>query len=460
MTFWALPASDAPALALGADAASARVVDYRRLASLADAFVATLGTRARKRLGIVLCANAPEPIAAYLGALRAGDAAMLLNAQVAPGQLAALADAYRPDWIVQPSARDRLPGYRLVETDGDWSTLRRDDGADAGKIHDDLAVLLSTSGTTGSPKMVRLSYRNLDANARAIVEYLALGADERAITTLPFNYAYGLSVLNSHLSAGASLVLSDDSLLAREFWNRFALHGATSLAGVPYTYEILHRLDPDRLNLETLRTLTQAGGRLAPKLVDYFREVAQRRGWRFFVMYGQTEAAPRISYVPPALLATKAGSIGIAIPGGRLSLSPDGELVYEGPNVMLGYAFDRADLARGDETGGRLHTGDLAEVDADGCYFLRGRLRRYVKIHGNRVNLDDIERALEERLDRPVAVAGEDDRLRIYLGGDADAAKAFLTDAYRLHHSTFGIRVVEEIPRGSTGKKDYSALPR
>jgi acyl-CoA synthetase (AMP-forming)/AMP-acid ligase II len=460
MTFWALPASDAPALALGHDAASFDVVTYRQLATLADAFVASLGERTRKRLGVILCANAVAPIAAYLGALRAGDAVMLLNAQIANAPLATIVDAYRPDWILQPQTRDVPYGWRVIDVAGNWATLVRDGiAADAAAIHADLAVLLSTSGTTGSPKMVRLSYRNLDTNARAIVEYLSIGADERAITTLPFNYAYGLSIVNSHLAAGAALVPTDESLVSREFWSRFALHGVTSLAGVPYTYEILHRLNPERLGLATLRTLTQAGGRLAPRLVEWFRDASARNGWRFFVMYGQTEAAPRISYVPPQRLAAKAGSIGIAIPGGHLSLSPDGELVYEGPNVMLGYALARDDLARGDDLGGRLATGDLARVDDDGYYFLLGRLGRYIKVHGNRVSLDDIERALEDRFGVAVAVTGRDDRFEVFLaGGDADAAKAFVVDAYRLHHSTFAVRLIAEIPRSASGKKDYAAL--
>jgi long-chain acyl-CoA synthetase len=467
MSFWALSDADPRAAALiGGDdgAAPAGPVSYGELAARADAFAEGLGKSGRKRLGAILCRNSLATVVAYLGALRAGDAVMLLNEQTAPDLLQSIVDAYRPDWIVRPGVEAVPDGYRVIDAGlgAAWQGLVLQGASAQTAPHPALAVLLSTSGTTGSPKFVRLSHKNLDANARAIVDYLGMNAGDRAITTLPFNYSYGMSVVNSHLQAGASIVLSDTSMLTREFWDAFAQHGVTSLAGVPYTYQMLHRLDPKKLGLASLRTLTQAGGRLPDRLVAYFSELSAEQGWRFFVMYGQTEAGPRISYVPPAMLPAKLGSIGVAVPGGKLSIGGDGELVYQGDNVMMGYALGRADLGKGDELGGTLHTGDLARVDGDGYFYLEGRMRRFVKVHGNRVSLDDIEHRLEERLQQPVAVVGEDDKLQVFLsaGADADVARALIQQSYRLHHTTFKLHQVDSIPMQTTGKKNYAGLPQ
>jgi acyl-CoA synthetase (AMP-forming)/AMP-acid ligase II len=465
MNFWALASCkpDARALMFGADAASAGSMTYAELGRRADDFAGKIGGSDRKRLGAILCRNAPEAIIAYLAALRCGDAMMLLDGQTNPALLQAILERYQPEWMYQAMPQQDRQGYTGEHEDDrpdGWHLLRRANPGPTATPHPDLAVLLSTSGTTGSPRMVRLSHANIASNAKAIVEYLAIDSGVRVITTLPFNYSYGMSVVNSHLAAGATLVLTECGLTSREFWDTFNYHRVTSLPGVPYTYQMLHRLNPRKLQLDSLDTLTQAGGPLPRRLVDYFRELSDERGWRFFVMYGQTEAAPRISYVPPTMLASKAGSIGIAIPGGRLTLTESGELIFEGRNVMMGYAECRDDLAGGDELNGRLATGDLANVDADGYYFLRGRLKRFIKIHGNRISLDEIEQGLESRLNQPVAVVGRDDQLKVYLsaGANADAAKQLLTRSYHLHPATFSLVPVVALPYTASGKKDYSGL--
>ena len=282
----------------------------------------------------------------------------------------------------------------------------------------------------------------------------------KAITSLPFNYSYGMSVANSYFCAGASLVLTDTSIVNREFWDTFACHRVNSLAGVPYTFQMIHRLNPRKLPLDSLQTLTQAGGALNLRLMDYFRELSDEMGWRFFVMYGQTEASPRISYVPPTNLAAKRGSIGIPIPGGKLSVSAEGELIYEGPNVMMGYSESREELSKGDELHGRLATGDLASQDEDGYFFLHGRLKRFVKVFGNRISLDDIEQKLETELGKPVAAIGEDDKINIFLDGKDffDKARSVLTGLFHLHATTFSIHALEALPFTSSGKKDYAKL--
>jgi long-chain acyl-CoA synthetase len=320
-------------------------------------------------------------------------------------------------------------------------------------------VLLSTSGTTGSPRLVRLARRNLEANAASIAEYLEIDAGERAIASLPIHYSYGLSVLNSHLAAGASIVLTRESVIRPGFWEQAAAQGATSFAGVPYTYAMLERTGLLRTRApKTLRTLTQAGGRLAPEAIVALHELMAERGGRLFVMYGQTEATARIAYVPPDALPDKAGTIGLPIPRGELRVD-DGELVYRGPNVMLGYAEDRADLARGDDLGGELRTGDLGHRDDDGFFVVTGRSARIAKVFGLRVNLDEVEAAA--RRFGAVAAVDAGDAVRLFVEGDAvdpREVRTHLADLMHVNSRAFDVHGIERLPTRGSGKIDYAAL--
>ncbi|MDB4975297.1 MAG: AMP-dependent synthetase and ligase, partial [Myxococcaceae bacterium] len=339
-------------------------------------------------------------------------------------------------------------------------------------LHPELAVLLSTSGTTGSPKLVRLSYENVRANARSIATYLELGPSERAISSLPFHYSYGLSVLNSHLYAGASMVVSDASVMRPELWQAMREHACTSFAGVPYAYQIMRRIGFEKQELPALRTLTQAGGKLPAALVAHYAALMKARSGRFIPMYGQTEATARMSYLPPERLPEHAGSIGIAIPEGSLHVVDlqdgrelseplaTGQLVYRGPNVMLGYASSRADLALGDMQGGQLATGDLGHRDADGLFYVTGRLKRFAKVYGLRINLDEVEDRMRQH--GPAAVVSDDERLTLYceFGDDAryETLRTELATLYQLNVNTFRFRRIEALPLLASGKIDYDAL--
>lgn len=371
----------------------------------------------------------------YLAALEAGHAVALLDAGLAPELFAGLCERYEPHLVLGPEGAEE-----------------RRSGAEP---HEQLSLLLSTSGTTGSPKLVRLSARAVEANAVSIAVYLELGPEERAIASLPFHYSYGLSVLNSHLLAGASIVLPKEGIVQLGFWSAFERHGCTSFAGVPYSYELLRRTGWENRALGGLRTMTQAGGRLAPERALELQRKLRSRGGRFVVMYGQTEATARIAWVPPSWLEDKAGSIGVPIPGGELEVVA-GELVYRGANVMMGYAGERDDLALGDELGGVLHTGDLGHRDDDGFYWVTGRSRRFTKLYGLRVNLDEVERALPV----PCAALGQDERgiVVFAVGGDPDELGARLAARFGLRARTFDVRAVSRLPTTASGKIDYSAL--
>jgi acyl-CoA synthetase (AMP-forming)/AMP-acid ligase II len=454
--FWSL---DGPSAATTAVVSTDGLrLSYGDLRAAADTFGETIATP-EKTLGFVLCRNVPECLIAYLGALRSGSAVCLLDADIAESALHRLVGEYRPDWVYS-TGQILLAGYS--RQDGVEGCLyQRHAEAHASSISPELALLLPTSGSTGSPKVVRLSYANLQANAASIVEYLSITPDDRCITSMPLAYSYGLSVVHTHLLAGAQVLMTTSSFLQREFWTLFREQRATSLAGVPYHYDVMlsrRLLDQD---LASLRVLTQAGGRLSPERIEQLEGAATRKGWRFFVMYGQTEATARISFVPPERLRAKIGSIGIAVPRGRLSLDPaTGELLYEGPNVMLGYAERRTDLAKGDELGGRLRTGDVATCDEDGFHYVTGRLRRILKIFGRRFNLDDIEMFVSSNVGASVACFGSDDLICVAIDEAASeqAVAHVMHGILKIHPSAFRILRVDAIPRLASGKLDYRSL--
>jgi acyl-coenzyme A synthetase/AMP-(fatty) acid ligase len=409
---------------------------YAALADRVDALADALG-RDTRRLVLVVGANDAAAVTAYLACLAARHPVLL----ALPGvPLESLVDAYDPDVVI----RDGLVSERRPGT--------------AHALHDDLALLLSTSGTTGSPKHVRLSYANVESNAAAIASYLGIAADDRAVTTLPMHYCYGLSVLNSHLLAGAAVVLTDLSVVDPCFWDLFAEHGATTFAGVPYTFELLDRVGFAGMDLPTLRYVTQAGGRLDPERVRAYADLGRRRGWDLWVMYGQTEATARMAYLPPSLAATHPGAIGVPVPGGAFEIE-DGELVYTGPNVMLGYAHSPADLALG-RTVTRLRTGDLARRHPDGVYEVVGRRSRFVKAFGLRIDLDRVQALLAAR---GVTAACTDDGERLVVAVEAPARdETAVRDGVArdcgIPPRAVTVHAVEALPRTPGGKLDYAAV--
>jgi acyl-CoA synthetase (AMP-forming)/AMP-acid ligase II len=321
-----------------------------------------------------------------------------------------------------------------------------------GLAHPELSVLLTTSGSTGNPKLVRLSRTAVLTNAEQIAEVLGIDENEVAITTLPLFYSYGLSVLNSHLVRGATVVLERTGIVQRTFWDAAAEHRVTSMAFVPSQYEMLRRLRFDPAKYPALRTLTQAGGRLRAERVTEFAGKMAAVGGRFFVMYGQTEAGPRMATLPADRLADKLGSVGRALPGGEFTIADD-EVVYRGPNVMMGYAETAADLVKGDEQGGVLHTGDLGRLDDEGFLFITGRLKRMAKVFGVRINLDDVEKNF------PVAAVAGDDKLVVFTD-DADAAalRSKIAEWLGTHHTGVVVQRIEALPLLPNGKTDYRAL--
>lgn len=427
------------------------VVTYADLAARVAAAADALG--AVRRLVLVEAVNSVDCLVTYLAAL-AGRHPVLLAAGDAARQR--LVDRYDPDVVARPA------------DDGGWSVEERRPGT-AHDLHPDLALLLGTSGSAGSPKLVRLGAAAVDANAAAVAAALGLSADDRAVTTLPLAYCYGLSVVHSHLLRHAGVVVSPHSVLDEAFWALLEHAGVTTLAGVPWTFDLLDRAGLAERPAPALRLVTQAGGRLPPDRVRGYAALGARRGWEFAVMYGQTEATARMAVLPPALAASRPQAVGRPVPGGSFRvLEPDGdrpvppgevgEIVYSGANVMLGYAHGPADLALG-RTTTDLRTGDLGRLAPDGLLEVTGRCSALVKVAGIRVDLDHVEAELAD-LGLVACATGGDDRVEVAVEGCAHPGMVRSLLASELSLAAAAIRVVavEALPRRENGKPDRPAV--
>jgi acyl-CoA synthetase (AMP-forming)/AMP-acid ligase II len=429
----------------------------------------------RKALGFLFAWNDFPSLVAYLAAIQAGHAVAMLNPELDAALKARLISRFQPDFIVAPESHPP-PSicdnalYRAVASRYPGQLLLRSTAPNQHPIHPDLTLLISTSGSTGSPKLVRLSWTNLESNACQINNALHNTEQDRTVVTAPIFNGYGQSVIHTMLTAGGSFALTRARIISREFWDVARQAECTAIGGVPYFYQTLDRLDLNSLDVPRLTKFVQTGGRLPVHLARKYHSIAQGRGGGLHLMYGQAEATARITGLPPELLPEAPDSIGVVLPGGRLWVErggcecgpmEEGELIYHGPNVMMGYATCPGDLARADDLGGTVATGDLGYRDSRGLFFITGRASRFVKLHGWRVSLDEVEELLSHA--GTVAAIGEPDRLVIYTEASADTLAGAVTQLaarLNLHPSGFEIRVIENIPRLANGKVNYSGLAR
>lgn len=402
---------------------------------------------------ILKCDNTIHTLVAYLALLQLGIPMILVSADADAEVIARLDGIYLPSAVINGDVVKRCR-----------SAVTCLDSA--------IGVLLSTSGSTGASKLVKISRRGLQANAQSICEYLELTKHDVAVTMLPFEYSYGLSVINSHLLSGSKIVLNDSSVLSKEFWEKVSEQRVTGLVGVPFTYQTIRRLKYERFKTDSVRYLTQAGGKLDADTIKYFLDATSAKGQNFFVMYGQTEATARMTYLDPLFASDKLGSIGKPIPGGRIEvLSSDGEkiekpyvqgqLVYYGDNVMLGYANNFRDLQTGDCMHSRLETGDIGYFDDDGFLFITGREKRFIKINGSRISLDEVDMLISEYSDFGASF-GNDDNLVLLFTSENQTDEAIIVSEinkrFKINENYISVRLISEMPRNSNGKINYSEL--
>lgn len=445
--------------------------DFVRYSSILDLCNTESFKRTQGRLTFCLIDNDLGGISGYLALLAGRSVPLMLNASTDESQLQQLIQRYKPKYLWCSEAKGeafqnaspliRFRGYCLIELKGSEN-----------KVHPLVSLLLSTSGSTGSPKFVKLSMKNILSNAASIVEYLRLDQDSKPITTMPPNYSYGLSIIHSHVLVGATIAVTNKTLFDKGFWHFIKESKATNFNGVPFHYEILKKLKFSKMNLPNLSTLTQAGGRMDPKLLIEYAEICRSSGRKFITMYGQTEASPRMAYLPHQLSFTKPESIGVPIPGGEMWLENEngaaissegvtGELVYKGPNVFLGYAESYEDLFTGDEQCGILRTGDLAKFDSDGCYFIMGRKSRFIKLFGHRVSLQDIEdRLLTNGFE--VLCGGADDFLEVFTNSSSTdqgtKIKELIIEWFKMPPRNISVYGLAKFPRNDYGKIQYNNL--
>lgn len=414
-----------------------------------------------RSLFFILTRNDVGGIAWVMATILSGNVPLILSANTDPQLLRNLIDTYQAQYICRPSeSHENLYGYSLTDT-----------GTGKCEMHPELSHLLPTSGSTGSPKLVRHNYDNIEATALNISTFFELSPEDRPLMVLPLHYTMGLSMVFSHLKVGATILITDLSMTDPRFWKFMKEERATSFTGVPFSYEILDKMRFTRMNLPDLTLLTQGGGKMPPELNLKFAEYCRENGKKWIATYGQSEGTARMAWLPPEYAISKMGSIGIAVPNGKLSLrnsdgeeimeSPaTGEMCYEGKNVTMGYARCREDLVLGDEWHGFLPTGDIAYRDEDGFYFILGRIGRFLKIFGNRIGLDECEQIVRAAVSCECACTGNDNRLIVYitLQADADKAKTALTDATHLPANVIEIRVIETLPKNEAGKILYAKL--
>jgi acyl-CoA synthetase (AMP-forming)/AMP-acid ligase II len=392
----------------------ARRVTYEDLwrgACAVSGFLRTNGVRPGHRVAVIL-ENSPEYIAAYYGALTAGAMAVGLNHAARARELTRwvehcdagclIVDARHPDFreLVEHAAARLVVVVGEAQGGTSWeSVLQSTPGEPSPVAEGTPAAIIYTSGTTGRPKGVTLTHGNLAANARAIVEYLGLSSADRVVNVLPFSYSYGSSVLHTHLTTGATLILENSLVYPSRVLSRIAEERATGFPGVPSTFALLlQSSDLARTDLSSLRYVTQAGG--AMPRANIARLCGALPGTRIFIMYGQTEATARLCYLPPELLNEKIGSVGIPVAGMEVQVLKDdgtvataheiGEVRVRGTSVMLGYFNDPGATAAVLREGW-LYTGDLGYRDADGFLYLQGRRSDMIKSGAHRISPADIE---------------------------------------------------------------------
>ncbi|MBO7635473.1 MAG: AMP-binding protein [Paludibacteraceae bacterium] len=413
----------------------------------------------KRTLIFILSENSIGSLLGYTASLTNRIVPLIISAAIDKGLYGHLYDLYQPEylWLPQANVENKdfvfsSNGYCLVKT-----------GKKTVSMYEELSLLLPTSGSTGSSKLVRHSYRNIEANASNVSQLFKLDGSEKAMAILPMHYTMGLSVVSSHLLAGATLMLSNRSLLDKGFWSM--LKEATSFTGVPYSYEILMKMRFCKMDLPNLKVITQGGGKLSEDMFKRLAQYAFDNNKKFIATYGQTECTGRMAYLPAELAMNKTCSIGVAEPGGQLSIVDEngedtfageaqGELVYRGENVTLGYANCRDDLNNGDENHGIMHTGDLAYRDSDGCYFIIGRMKRFLKIFGLRIGLDEVEQMIKDEYNIDCYCKGTDEKLTILVTDSKwrDILPDFIEEKTHLFHQKVDVQVVKEIVRNEAGK--------
>ena len=414
---------------------------------------------------LIIASNNVNSIIGYVSFVKSENTSILLDKSFKLEYFFKIIKKYKPNYIFCPKEYlTKINQIREIAKIGDYFLIKTNFKKN-GKINKKNLLLLPTSGTTQSPKFVRLSGNNLFSNTKTIIKYLKIESSHTTITTMPMGYSYGLSIINTHLFSGSKIIITDKSVFDKEFWNVLQKYKITSFGGVPQFYEQLKKLRFENFNLSNLKYITQAGGKLDLNYLKYFEKVSKKKGIKFIAMYGQAEASPRMSYLPWNKFSKKMGSIGKPLNGSKFEIINNkgkyitntftvGELVYFGKNVSLGYARSLKDLKKGDENKERLFTGDLAYKDDDNFFYIAGRKKRISKIFGIRVDLDDIERKLKDNKYN-IKCVPDNRHLKILIvkNYDTENMKRLIYDFYGINKNFILISKVRKFDNTNTFKQ-------
>lgn len=327
----------------------------------------------------------------------------------------------------------------------------------------DLALLLETSGSTGSRKFVRVSYENLMVMVQSIAQFVEADKDDRYIVTMPYNHALNLVWIHMHWYFGGTILLTDSPLLSTKFWDFFREQRVTNFVGVPFVFDILEKINFLKGEYPCLKYILEAGGKISGELQKKYGLELSKKGIKMYISYGLTEATALVSMLPSDQLTAKLGSVGIPMKGVSITIDQDSnEIIVEGKCVCMGYAQNRQDLLLG-EGEKRWNTGDIGEFDKDGYLYITGRKKRFVKVSGSRINLDDVERLLGEMKEFGNCVCtGTGELIHIFTDCPQDGIESeiikFLAKKIHINKLFIKTRYICEIPRTSSGKVRYGAL--
>lgn len=439
-------------------------ISYEELVFRIEVFSSNLD----REKSIVLCIvdNSHDFVVAYLSFLNSGVVPILLSPKLSKSEIESYIQNYKPKylWVPKSSCFSHPQYVELYQNDDALFFVSKT--YQCVLINKKLTILATTSGSTASKKLVRQSLKNIETNAYAIAKALKIDSHLSTITTLPLNYSFGQSIIHSHFLAGATISLTNHSIIEKKFWELVKEFKIGIIYGVPVTFDIIKNLNINKLKLPDLKAFAQAGGKINPITRDYFQEYCKTKNKDFFIMYGQAEATTRISSFNLIEKPEKFQSVGKPLTNCRVQMSKkfikpnESELIFNGSNVCMGYANCIEDLSLGDEWNGELKTGDTGFVDNDGYVYITGRLKRIIKIYGHSISLDQLEENLNTATRKKIACIQKNDNLIVFAQDTTknDIISSIILKLTGLRSSEFTIVELTSLPYTDTGKISYQSL--
>ncbi len=440
-----------------------------------DKFSHQIKEKLKKRsLILLLNDNSIASVFFYIGLIQNNHLILLLNSKNKLSYIKKIIKLYDPDFICSPKTLGFLNNKNLFKKVLNFEIydLKKSLNSKKKLLNKNICLLVSTSGSTGSPKFVKQTFENIRINSKSIIKYLKINLRSTGITSLPLNYTFGNSIINTHLFVGAKNVITNKSVLEKSFWQIFVKNKVSILYGVPFIFEIIYKLKIFKKDFKHLKIIAQAGGKLSEKIQLILSKYSKKFKKKFFIMYGQAEATTRISYLPCNLSGKKLNSIGKVISGGKIELidkknkiikehNKEGEIIYKGKNVCMGYSFSKNDLKKKDDWNGIIRTGDIGRKDKEGYFYIVGRIKRSIKIYGVSTNLDEIENMLKNRFkNSEFAVIGSENKIKIFFNHLKIKKKIieFLFKNLEVNESVIDLKFIKKIPKLINGKLDYESL--